>query len=101
MPQKPALISFDPPGRILLEEFIEPAGLTQKAVAEASGISYVRFNELVQGKRRLSAEYALRLGKCFGVSPEFWLRLQTDYDLRRAEREKGEQIRATAHPLAS
>lgn len=86
-------IPLDPPGRILLEEFIEPSDLTQKAVAEAAGIPYVRFNELVQGKRRVNAEYAIRLGAYFHTSPELWLHLQSDYDLRQTEREKGKSIR--------
>lgn len=92
-------IPIDPPGRILLEEFIAPSGLTQKAVADACGIPYVRFNELIQGKRRLTAEYALRLAAFWRTSPELWIRLQSDYELRVGEREKGERIRAEVHPL--
>jgi addiction module HigA family antidote len=94
-------IPLDPPGTVLLEEFIEPSGLTQKAVAEATGIAYVRFNELVKGKRRLSAEYALRLAAFFRTSPELWLRLQVDYDLRQAERKKGKKIRSEVKPCAA
>lgn len=92
-------IPIDPPGRILLEEFIEPSELTQKAVAEACGIPYVRFNELIQGKRRMTAEYAIRLGVYFRTSPELWLRLQADYDLRLDERKKGKSIRASVREL--
>ena len=87
-------IPLDPPGRILFEEFIEPAGLTQKTVAERCGISPVRLNEIVNGKRRISAEYAIRLGAFFRTSPEMWLHLQSDYDLRKVERERGDKIRA-------
>jgi len=86
-------IPLDPPGTILLEEFIEPLGLSQKAVAQAAGIPYVRFNELIHGKRRISAEIALRLAAAFGTSAQMWLSLQADYDLRVTEREKGKQIR--------
>lgn len=94
-------IPLDPPGTLLLEEFIEPSGRTQKAVAEATGIAYVRLNELVNGKRRMSAEYALRLATYFGTSPELWLRLQVDYDLRLTEREKGRAIRMAVKPCAA
>jgi len=92
-------IPLDPPGRILLEEFIEPLGLSQKAVAEATGIPYVRFNELIHGKRRVTAEMALRLAAAFGTSAQMWLALQTDYDLRKTEREKGKQIRKETQAL--
>lgn len=94
-------IPIDPPGRILLEEFIEPSGLTQKAVAEATGINVVRLNELIQGKRRLSAEMAIRLGEYFRTSPELWIRLQSDYDLRTVERDSGADIRASVKPIAA
>ena len=81
-------LPIDPPGTILLEEFIKPMGLTQKAVAQATGIPYVRFNELINGKRRITAEYSLRLGRYFGQHESFWLNLQTDTDLRQAKAHK-------------
>ncbi|MFA5258219.1 MAG: HigA family addiction module antitoxin [Opitutales bacterium] len=87
------LIPLDPPGRILYEEFIEPSGLTQKALAGHCGIPAVRLSEIVNGKRRISAEHAIRLAAFFGTSPEMWLHLQADYDLRKTEREKGDEIR--------
>lgn len=68
-------------------------------VAEATGIPYVRLNEIVKGKRRINAEYALRLAY-FQTSPEPWLRLQMDCDLRRTERTAGERIRSEVHVLA-
>lgn len=80
-------IPLDPPGTILLQKFIEPMGLTQKAVAEGAGIPYTRFNELIHGKRRISGEYALRLGYFFQMEAQFWINLQADYDLRKASRE--------------
>ncbi len=84
------LIPLDPPGTILLQEFIEPMGLTQKACAEGACIPYVRFNELVHGKRRITGEYALRLGYFFQMEAQFWINLQADYDLRKASRSQGE-----------
>ena len=80
-------IPLDPPGTLLLQEFIEPMGLTQKAVAEGAGIPYVRFNELIHGKRRITGEYALRLGYFFQMEALFWINLQADYDLCKASRE--------------
>jgi antitoxin HigA-1 len=94
-------IPLDPPGRILFEEFIEPSGLTQKAVAERCGIAEVRLSEIVNGRRRISAEHAIRLATFFKTSPELWLHLQADYDLRKTEREKGEKIRAKVTPVAA
>ena len=94
-------IPLDYPGLILFEEFIEPSGLTQKAVAECCGIPEVRMSEIVNGKRRISAEYAIRLATFFKTSPEMWLHLQADYDLRKTEREKGEKIRANVTPVAA
>src|SRR5690606_37325530 len=93
-------IPLDPPGTILLEEFIQPSGLTQKALAEATGLSPVRLNEIIQGKRRISAETAIRLATYFKTSPEMWMYLQADYDLRKTEREKGDAIRAGVKPAA-
>lgn len=89
-------LPLDPPGTLLLQEFIEPMGLTQKAVAEGAGIPYVRFNELIHGKRRISGEYALRLGYFFQMESQFWINLQADYDLRKASREHA-GIEKTVH----
>ena len=89
-------IPLDPPGTLLLQEFIEPMKLSQKAVAEAAGIPYVRFNELIHGKRRITGEYALRLGYFFQMEAKFWINLQADYDLRKAKREHGD-LKNTTH----
>lgn len=93
-------IPIDPPGVILMEEFIAPSGITQKAVAEATGIPYVRLNEIVKGKRRINAEYAIRLGTFFRTSPELWLRLQTDFELRSTLASDGDRIHREVHALA-
>ena len=84
------LIPLDPPGTILLQEFIEPMGLTQKACAASAGIPSVRFNELIHGKRRITGDYALRLGYFFQIEAQFWINLQADYDLRKASRAQGD-----------
>jgi len=69
------------PGEILLEEFLEPMGLSQNHLARDIGVSPRRVNEIVLGKRRITADTALRLGRYFNMSPGFWLGLQMDYEL--------------------
>ena len=78
------------PGEILLEEFLAPMGLSQSALARGIGVSARRINEIVHGTRRVTADTALRLGRFFGTSPEFWLGLQMDYELdTESDRLKG------------
>jgi addiction module HigA family antidote len=73
------------PGEILFEEFLKPMGLSQNRLALDIRVPARRINEIVQGKRRITADTALRLGKYFNMSAKFWLGLQTDYDLDVAE----------------
>jgi len=73
-----------PPGEMLLEEFLEPLGLGQVEAARRLGISLNRLNEIVLGKRGISADTALRLGRLLKTSPQFWMRLQADWDLHEA-----------------
>ena len=75
-----------PPGEILLEEFMRPLQLSINALARAIYVPPNRVSEIVNGKRAITADTALRLGKYFRVSPELWLDLQSDYDLRVARR---------------
>jgi antitoxin HigA-1 len=77
------------PGEILQEEFLAGYGLSQNALARAVGISPNRVTEIVNGRRRISADTALRLAAYFGNSAEFWMNLQTQYDLRAARRALG------------
>ena len=72
------------PGEVLLEEFLEPMGISQNALARATGVPPRRINEIVLGKRALTADTALRLAAFFGTSEGFWLGLQADYDLEEA-----------------
>ncbi|KEI35506.1 HigA family addiction module antitoxin [Allofrancisella frigidaquae] len=74
------------PGEVLLHEFIEPLGITQKKLAEHLGWTYARLNEIVNGKRGVTADSALSLSETFGVTPDFWLNLQIAYDLYSAKR---------------
>ena len=69
------------PGEILLEEFLQPMNLSQNRLAIEIGVPSRRINEIVLGKRRITADTALRLARYFGMSPQFWLGLQMDYDL--------------------
>ncbi len=69
------------PGEILLEEFMQPFGLSQTRLGNDLGVSPRRINEIVHGKRSITADTALRLSRYFGTSAEFWLGVQTDYDL--------------------
>lgn len=73
-----------PPGEMLLEEFLRPLEMTQAQLAERIRVPYVRVNELVNGKRRVTPSTALRLAKAFGNSPEFWLNGQLMLDLYQA-----------------
>ena len=74
------------PGEILYEEFMMPLGVSINALAREIAVPPNRISEIVSGKRAITADTALRLGKYFGVSPEIWLGLQADYDLRIARR---------------
>src|SRR3977135_2218846 len=74
------------PGEMLKEEFLAGYGLSQNAIAKALGISPNRIAEIVNNRRRITADTALRLGLYFGNSPEFWMNLQTHYDLKVARR---------------
>ncbi len=77
------LNKLDPvhPGEVLLEEFLKPLGLSQNRLALDIRVPARRINEIVHGRRRITADTALRLARYFGVSPQFWLGLQMDYDL--------------------
>ena len=81
------------PGEVLLEEFLKPMGLSQNRLALAIGVHARRINEIVLEKRRITADTALRLSRFFGTSPQFWLGLQTDYDLDLAEEELGSRLK--------
>ena len=83
---KKKLLPLTTPGEILHEEFLIPLGISQYRLAKDIGISARRINEIVLGKRAITPDTALRLGKYFGVSAQFWLNLQVRHDLQTAER---------------
>lgn len=80
------------PGEILLEEFLTPMGISQNQLARAIGVPPRRINEIVLGKRGISADTALRLAKAFGNSVQFWLGLQDEYELREAKAQLGDAL---------
>lgn len=75
-----------PPGEMLLEEYLRPARLTQSAAAARMGIPLNRLNEIVRGRRAITADTAIRLGRLFKMSPEFWMGVQADWELWHAAR---------------
>jgi addiction module HigA family antidote len=88
------------PGEILQEEFMRPRDLSQNALARALNVPPRRINEIVMGKRGITADTALRLARFFGTSAEMWTGLQADYDLRVARNEKARAIERDVEPLA-
>jgi addiction module HigA family antidote len=91
-PKRPKLIerrlpserSPTPPGEMLLEEFLKPLGISQSAFAVRLGVSFPRLNEIVRAKRAVTPDTALRLARVLGMPADFWLGLQTDWDLWHA-----------------
>ncbi|MFA5593258.1 MAG: HigA family addiction module antitoxin [Micavibrio sp.] len=80
------------PGEILQEEFLEPLGLSQNALAQAIGVPANRINEIIRGRRGITADTDLRLARFFKLSEGYWLRLQNTYDMMEARREVGKDI---------
>lgn len=87
---------WDPihPGEVLMEDFIKGFGITQNKLAVSINVPPRRINEIVHGKRAITADTALRLGRYFGIDPQFWLNLQSHYELELAENRAGAQIAA-------
>ncbi len=74
------------PGEVLLEEFLKPLDISQNKLARAVGVPPRRINEIVHGKRAVTADTAIRLARAFGTSEQFWMGLQADYDLEEARK---------------
>ena len=88
------------PGEILLEEFLKPMNLSQNRLALDIRVPARRINEIVHGKRRVTADTALRLAKYFDMSPQFWLGLQMDYELDVTADQLGERLEQEVRPYA-
>jgi addiction module HigA family antidote len=88
------------PGEILLEEFLNPMEISQYRLAKDIKVDPRRINEIVHGKRSITADTAFRLGRYFGMSPQFWLNLQSHYDLEVLNMESGDEIKREVEVLA-
>jgi addiction module HigA family antidote len=88
------------PGEILLEEFLKPMEISQTRLANAIDVPPRRINEIVLGKRGITADTALRLARVFGTSVQFWMCLQDEYELREAQKEIADQLKQM-QPLAA
>ena len=88
------------PGEVLLEEFLKPMNLSQNRLALAVGVPPRRINEIVLGKRGVSADTALRLGRYFSMSPQFWMGLQMDYELDVAGDALADRLEREVRPYA-
>jgi antitoxin HigA-1 len=90
-----------PPGEILLEEFMRPHGVSQNRLARDIDVNPARINDIVHGRSSITAPIALRLGKYFGTTPELWLNLQSDYELRRARANDWPRVERRVRILAA
>jgi antitoxin HigA-1 len=90
-----------PPGEILLKDFLKPMGITQDRLAKSIKVSASRVHDVVQGKRPINAELALRLARFFGTDARSWINLQAHYDLQRAEVELAARVKKEVKPHAA
>jgi addiction module HigA family antidote len=88
------------PGEILLEEFLKPMGISQYRLSKDIGVPPRRINEIVHGKRSITADTALRLARYFGTSERFWMNLQSRYDLELEKDKLGRRLIDEVHPIA-
>jgi addiction module HigA family antidote len=96
MPRKPEPIH---PGEILLEEFLGPMGISQYRLAKDINVAPRRINEIVHGNRSITADTALRLSRYFGMTEQFWMNLQTRYDLEVEKDRLGARLNSEVHPV--
>jgi antitoxin HigA-1 len=89
------------PGEVLRADFLKPLGMSQYALAKALAVPEIRISEIVHAKRAVTPDTALRLARYFGTSAEFWLGMQTSYDLELTEDRVGAKIEATVRPRAA
>ena len=89
------------PGEILLEDFLKPMSISQYRLAKSISVPARRINEIVHGKRAITADTALRLGMFFRMEEQFWLNLQTHYELEVAKIEAGDRLKAEVEPHAA
>jgi antitoxin HigA-1 len=95
------VLSSITPGEILLEEFMIPLGISQNQIARDIDVPVSRVSEIVKGERAITADTALRLAQYFKTSPDMWMTLQFEYDLRRTKAERGEEIKSRVRAFKS
>jgi addiction module HigA family antidote len=98
---KSKLLANITPGEILEEDFLQPMGLSQYRLAKGISVPARRINEIVKGERAITADTALRLGRYFKMSAQFWLNLQSHHDLEVAESELGQRLQREVKELAA
>ena len=89
------------PGDVLREDFLNPLGMSQYALAKAIDVPQMCVSEIVNGKRAITPDTALRLARYFGTSPEFWMGMQATYDLEMAREQASADLTAKVHPRAA
>jgi len=89
------------PGEVLHEEFMAPFGLSANVLGKMLGVPHNRISDIVRGRRGVTADTALRLAKCFGTSPEFWMNLQMAHDVSKTAIEHGAEIETEVQPVAA
>ncbi|MEO5338453.1 MAG: HigA family addiction module antitoxin [Magnetospirillum sp. WYHS-4] len=89
------------PGEVLREDFLKPMNLSQYALAKAIGVPQIRISEIVNGKRAVTPDTALRLARYFGTTAEFWIGMQATYDLETARDQLSAGIESQVHPRAA
>ncbi len=89
------------PGKVLLEEYMDPMHLDAAALADALGVPQARITPVIADQEPMTSDLALRLARCFHTSPQFWLGLQTAHDLAKAQARFGTEIEARVRPLAA
>lgn len=101
MNSKRKILELIHPGEILLEEFMKPMGISINGLARAIAVPPGRISSIVNGKRAITADTAIRLGRYFGTSPEVWMGLQADYELRVTQRVIGPEVERLIHRHAA
>jgi addiction module HigA family antidote len=87
------------PGEVLRKEYLEPLGITGNKLALALHVTAPRINEILIGRRGITADTALRLAKCLGTTPQYWLRIQAEHDIAAAQKAIGERLEREIRPI--
>jgi addiction module HigA family antidote len=98
MPKKAKTMPPVHPGETLREDFLKPLGLTVNRLATELFVAATRINDIARGRRAITADTALRLARYFGTTPQFWMNLQSNYDLELAEDQRGQEIAGRVRP---